>query len=212
MTAQPALASSKPRSPSSGPLSPALASSLGVLSIPPREPGNQEGEGRERQPVTPSLWPRDGVTVPSGLCTPARPWPLWSSGCCYPRGEPRAGPRTVPPLRGATASGLWWRLLSLGVAPGVGTVSRAEAHSSRGCLTSHCGDTPRFVNSSSVAGHSGRTHRILNSVRRGQPRAEPFSWAVKEAFPILSGWRWPRDARQAQCVLGSESRFTLPAA
>lgn len=142
---------------------------------PPREPGNQEGEGRERQPVTPSLWSRDGVTVPSGLCTPARLWPLWSSGCCYPRGEPRAGPRTVPPLRGATASGLWWRLLSLGVAPGVGTVSRAEAHSSRGCLTSHCGDTPRFVNSSSVAGHSGRTHHILNSVRRGQPRAEPFS-------------------------------------
>lgn len=85
---------------------PSLSCSRFVLgdsqSLPPRKPGNQEDGGRERQPVTPSLWSRDGVTVPSGLCTPARLWPLRSSGCCYSRGEPRAGPGTVRPLRGVT--------------------------------------------------------------------------------------------------------------
>lgn len=72
----PPLAASEPRGPSSGPLCPALASSLGVLSISPRKPGGQEGEGRARQPVTLSLWSRDGATVASGLCTPARLWLL----------------------------------------------------------------------------------------------------------------------------------------
>lgn len=94
---------------------------LGGSQHPPREPGNQEGEGCKRQPVTPSLWSRDGVTVPSGSA------PLPGCGRCgrpgavIPGGSPERGPGLCPhyaePPRVAFGGGFFHSAWPQGSAP-----------------------------------------------------------------------------------------------